>query len=123
MGSWPDVRGILFGYDIDRRQIILADRGQGILKTLKRVKSDLANDRDALFVAFTEKISGRAPESRGNGLKHVKKLITKVINLDLIRLYFQSGNTNLTLTKNGDQDLNILISSQPFRGCLALINF
>ncbi len=51
--------------------IIIADRGRGIMETLKKVKPGLANDMDALTVVFTERISGRAPEARGNGLKFV----------------------------------------------------
>jgi len=77
IGNWRDVPGVFFGYDLseDTFVIVIADRGQGILKTLKRAKPELANDQDALVVAFTERISGRVPESRGNGLKFVRENI------------------------------------------------
>ncbi len=65
LGLWPDTPGVFFGYDLNKKQIVLADRGVGVLKTLKRVRPGLARDADALEVAFTEVISGRAPERQG----------------------------------------------------------
>ena len=122
IGSWLDICGIFFAYDINKRQIALADRGQGILTTLKRVRPNLENDEQALRVAFTEKISGRSPESRGNGLKFVRKIITgKQTGLD-IKLYFQTGNAALNLV-SGNSDLDILKQGDYMQGCLALINF
>src|SRR3989338_8024669 len=35
LGNWPDINGIFFGYNINAGKIILADRGQGVLTTLK----------------------------------------------------------------------------------------
>ena len=31
IGKWPDTPGIFFGYDLEKRVIVLADRGLGIL--------------------------------------------------------------------------------------------
>lgn len=118
LGNWPDTPGIFFAYDIHKKVIILADRGLGVLTTLKRVKPELNSDTKALEVAFTEILSGRAPESRGNGLKFVRRIIAK----NPIGLLFQSGDAELTLTKNSGM-LDIKYSSDPFRGCLALITF
>ncbi len=117
-GNWPDIMGIFFAYDFKKRKIVLADRGQGILKTLKKVKPELNNHLDAIETAFTEIISGRSPESRGNGLKYVKKT---VINNE-IKLFFQTGDAKLEI-KKGDIDLNIKKSSVKLCGCLALIQF
>lgn len=118
LGNWPDIPGIFFGVDLLKRQIILADRGQGIFKTLKRVKPELRNDEQALETAFTEVISGRAPEERGNGLKFVKRIVP----LAHIDLFFQTGTAALNLT---DKNFAIVIRSEKinFRGCLAIINF
>src|SRR3989338_7040005 len=102
LGNWPDTPGIFFAYDIQKRNIILADRGLGILATLRRVKTELGTDETALEVAFTEILSGRAPESRGNGLKFVRKIFAE----NPISLLFQSGDAELTLTKDS-ADLNI----------------
>jgi len=122
LGSWPDIRGIFFSYDLNKKQIVLADRGQGILTTLKRVRPTLMNDSEALLMAFTEKISGRAPENRGNGLKYVKKVLVDIKKDILLKLYFQSGNA-FTILDNKTVDLKIEQANTSFRGCLALINF
>lgn len=118
LGNWPDTPGIFFGYDLNKRQVVLADRGQGILQTLKRVRPELIDDKEALKVAFTEIVSGRAPEERGNGLKFVKQVVTK----SLLGLSFQSGNAELELKKD-NPDLNIKNAGNYFRGCMAFITF
>ena len=118
LGNWPNIPGIFFGYDLHKKRIALADRGLGVLATLKRVKPELGTDEQALRVAFTEILSGRAPENRGNGLKFVRQ----VVNDNPINLIFQSGNAELEIIKNKG-DLAIRRSSFNFRGCLALITF
>jgi excisionase family DNA binding protein len=118
LGQWPDTPGVFLGYDINKRVIVLADRGLGILATLKRVRSELEADRVALEVAFTEVVSGRAPESRGNGLKFVRKIVAE----NPIGLLFQTGNAELILTKDSSV-MDLRIASESFRGCLALITF
>jgi hypothetical protein len=122
LGSWPDIRGIFFAYDLNKKQIVLADRGQGILTTLKRVRPDLTNDSEALLMAFTEKISGRAPENRGNGLKYVKKVLIDIKKDISLKLYFQSGNA-FTILDDKTTNLKIEQTDISLRGCLALINF
>ncbi|MBN2197695.1 helix-turn-helix domain-containing protein [Candidatus Wolfebacteria bacterium] len=118
LGQWPDIPGIFFGYDLSKKQIILADKGVGVLETLKIVKPELKNHKDALVTAFTEIISGRRPEARGNGLKYVKSVISQ----NPINLIFQTGDAKLTL-KSGDADLNIEITKENISGCLALITY
>ncbi len=118
LGNWPDVAGVFFGYDINKGTIVLADRGLGILKTLRRVKPSLANHQDALLVAFTEMISGRAPENRGNGLKFVRKIISE----SPIDLFFQSGDAELKM-KGNNPKLDIGKSKTNIIGCFAIINF
>lgn len=118
LGQWPDVSGIFFGYDLNKKQIVLADRGLGVLKTLKRVKPELKNHKQALEVAFTEIISGRAPEERGNDLKYVRKVVSE----NPINLIFQSGDAELKMI-GGSQNLNITNTLDNFRGCLVLISF
>ncbi len=122
IGNWPDIRGIFFAYDLNKKELVLADRGRGVLETLKNAKPELANDKDALFTAFTEKISGRTPEKRGNGLKYVRKVITSMGSSIKLKLYFQSGQATLRL-KHGDSELNIDKAEETLRGCLALITF
>ena len=118
LGNWPDIPGIFFSYNIKKGKIILADRGQGVLTTLRKVKPELKNHQDALYTAFTEIISGRAPEYRGNGLKFVKNV---VINNE-IKLLFQTGNARLKIKKD-DTEIRIKKTITNFRGCLTLIRF
>lgn len=118
IGQWPDVHGIFFGYNLDKKQIVLADRGLGILETLKRVKPDLKDHGQALQVAFTEIISGRKPEARGNGLKYVRSVISK----NPINLIFQTGDAKLKLNEN-NADIEMGSASENIRGCLALITY
>lgn len=118
LGQWPDTPGIFFGYDLNKKQIVLADRGVGILKTLKRVRPELKDPEQALKVAFTEIISGRKPEARGNGLKYVRSVISK----NPISLIFQTGDAKLILN-GGSADLDIKKVEENVRGCLALISY
>lgn len=118
LGNWPDVPGTLFSYDMLKKEIILADRGQGIMKTLSRVRPELLSDAQALHLAFSEVVSGRAPEIRGNGLKYVRRAITG----NEIHLFFQTGNAILKLKKNSEV-LNIKESNKYARGCLVKINY
>lgn len=78
LGQWRDLPGILFLHGAIEKgyEVVLADRGQGVLNSLRRVRPELKNDAEALRVAFTEQISGRAPEKRGNGLKFVSEAVT-----------------------------------------------
>ena len=118
LGNWPDVTGIYFSYDMRNRNIVLADRGLGILATLKRVRPELTKASDALKVAFTETVSGRQPEARGNGLKFVRSVITA----NPFTLRFQTGDANLCL-KEDDRDIVISHSEEYIRGCIAVIGF
>lgn len=118
LGQWPDTPGIFFGYDLTKKQIVLADRGLGILQTLKRVRPELKNHEEALKVAFTEIISGRKPEARGNGLKYVRNVVSK----NPINLVFQTGDAKLILNGNS-ADLSIEKVKENVRGCIALITY
>ena len=117
-GNWQDVPGVFFAYDTAKRVIVLADRGQGIRKTLSRVRPTIETDVEALKVAFTEIVSGRAPEKRGNGLKVVRRIVES----DPIGLYFRSG---LALAKTPRQAAPVKISmeSENIRGAYAVITF
>jgi hypothetical protein len=116
VGKWRDLPGIFFGFETSaKNNIVLADRGQGILHSLKRVKPELENDLDALHTAFTEKISGRAPENRGNGLKYVKE---NIFNNNM-HLDFYSGNGLIEL----NQEIKLSKNDQNYQGCLAILTF
>src|SRR3989338_7323625 len=118
LGKWPDIPGVFFGYDVTKRQVVLADRGLGILSTLSRVRPDLKTHIDALRVAFTEVVSGRAPEDRGNGLKFVRRVIAE----NSVSLFFRSGDAELRLKKDNNE-LFITRSQSITRGCFAIIEY
>jgi hypothetical protein len=118
IGNWSKVVGIFFSYNIEKREIFLIDKGQGIFSSLKKVIPNLSDDFIALEKAFTQAISSRYPESRGNGLKFVKDV---VIN-NKINLYFQSGKAYLILD-NKNKEVKIKKAKKYFKGCLAKINF
>lgn len=115
LGNWPNIMGIFFAYEINNKkiEIILADRGQGILKTLKKVKPELKNNLEALQIAFTKKISGRAPEKRGNGLKFAKESIKNI----KAHLNFISGNAQIEL----NNQIKIKQLDKNINGCLAVL--
>lgn len=118
LGNWPDIMGAFFSYDLGKCLIVLADRGVGILATLRRIRPDLSNHEEALRVAFTEFVTGRAPEHRGNGLKYVMKAITQA----KASFIFQSGDAILEVKKN-KTDFVIKKADDPIRGCLFLLEF
>jgi len=118
LGNWPDISGVFFAFDINKKQIALADRGLGILRTLKRVKPSIENDEDALHTAFTETLSGRAPEARGNGLKFVREVITN----NPLKLDFYSGSANVVIAEN-DKKIKCNKTNTYYSGCLALFTF
>lgn len=116
LGKWPDITGVFFGYEAesDKLKIVLADKGQGVLKTLRQIKPELKNDAEALKVAFTEKISGRAPENRGNGLKFVKENVKN----KKMHLTFISGNAQAEL----NEKMEIKEKKETIKGCLAILS-
>ena len=117
-GNWPDVPGIFFDYNTDKRTIILADRGVGIRATLLRVRPLLKDDIEALTVAFKERVSGRAPEHRGNGLKFVHDVAMKYP----VGVSLQSGTAVVEIAKNKGQ-FKVWLAERNIRGTLAKITY
>lgn len=115
LGSWKDEKGIYFTYNLPEKFILIADRGQGLLSTLKHVRPELKTEQEAIQLAFTEKISGRFPEKRGKGLK----LVRQVVQEKNWKLYFYSGNGMLILNK----ELLRGKECQNFKGVLAVLKF
>lgn len=118
LGKWPDTIGIFFGYDLDKHIIVLADRGLGILETLRQVRPSLASHVEAVKVAFTEFISGRSPEKRGNGLKLVREVVLE----RPIDLFFTSGDAEVRM-RGHDKIFQVTRGQNIVQGCLAKIEF
>lgn len=94
IGKWPDVPGCWFETmpDSNRFTAVIADRGQGVRSSLERVRPGI-DDVEALRIAFTEHVTGRAPEKRGNGLKFVMNALKE---FDTVAFTFHSGDAKLT---------------------------
>lgn len=77
LGSWRDVPGCWFEIQASGRRlwVCIADRGQGVFRTLIRADRTIRDEQEALVAAFEKTLSGRAPERRGNGLKFVRNII------------------------------------------------
>ena len=118
LGKWPDTAGIFFGYDLEKRIIVLADRGLGVLETLRQVRPELPSHVAAVGVAFTEFVSGRAPEKRGNGLKLVREVVTE----QPIDLFYTSGDAEVRM-QGADKTFRVTRGQYIVRGCLAKIEF
>lgn len=116
LGNWQDVPGVYFRLEVITREIVLADRGQGIYATIKRVKPSVRDETEAVRVAFTEIISGRAPEQRGNGLKFVKKVVEE----NNLRLELYTGGVKAEITISG---ITIQKSDLNIPGTLAYLQF
>ncbi|MBI2027593.1 MAG: hypothetical protein HYS98_07325 [Deltaproteobacteria bacterium] len=123
IGKWEDIPGCWFDYELEQNKIkiVIADRGQGIFSSLKRVVPELKNDQEALEMAFQKRISGRSPEQRGNGLKFVRNIING--NKDRALLYYSGGGKILLggLMENISEYLDFNQKSQ--RGTCALLTW
>lgn len=116
IGNWRDIPGVFFGADISEKPLfVIADRGQGIRTTLARVRPDFTTDAQALKAAFTERISGRAPERRGNGLKFVRHVLLS----DGLDLWFCSGTANYQVIAKKETWSEV---EQSFPGCCAILS-
>lgn len=98
-----------------KNTVILADFGRGIRNSLEKVYN-AKDDTDAVKIAFTEQISGRAPEQRGNGLKFVLENVKK----KKWSLYFQSGTGCCIIT---NENVIFKSSNTDIIGCLAILVF
>jgi hypothetical protein len=107
LGQWHDVPGCWFESQVTGRylSICIADRGQGIFKSLIRVHPEIADEQAAIKAAFETIISGRAPEQRGNGLKYVKRNLSNTPGSGIACI---SGNARINYGEQGEKCLNLL---------------
>ena len=109
-------KGVYFNAKYLQKYTILADYGKGVRQSLLFVLPSIVSDLEAVEIAFTKRISGRAPEQRGNGLKFVSETIQQ----NDWHLYFQSGFGSCSIDKNEIQFFERTFS---VIGCLAMIYF
>jgi len=115
-GNWPDIPGVYCEINLKEKIICLADRGNGVFYTIGRVRPEINDDVGALRVAFTEIVSGRPKENRGNGLKFVRRVIGEC----KLKLKFYSGNA---LCAIDEAKIEFKLSDTKVRGTIAIINF
>lgn len=110
LGHWDKTPGCVVGFQIDQAtktlQLAIGDRGQGVISSLQSTVGLKISPQDVLFKAFNERISGRAPEKRGNGLKFVLKHINEKNNYLLCLTQGQQINC-------GNSKINININELP----------
>lgn len=118
LGQWPDMPGcfLAHGRHNGAHVIAIADRGQGVLRTLQRAFCDITTHDAALRAAFTRRISGRAPERRGNGLKFVRRTLLE----DGMDLLFVSGSAAYAIVDRAEAWSE---AKTPVPGCLAIVSF
>lgn len=117
LGKWQDDSGMVFYKGIDH--CLIVDRGQGIRGSLQEAGVRLESDEEYIQTAFTQVISGRAPEKRGNGLKLVAAIVER-LNLSL---YLRSGKGKITLGPLSFDGLDRLLEKQPNPGVFSLLNW
>lgn len=107
LGQWRDVPGCWFESQVTGKflWISIADRGQGVLRSLSRVHPEFTDDQTALEAAFERIISGRSPEQRGNGLKFVKNSLSNTPGGGLACI---SGAGRVHYGEQGDKCLSLL---------------
>ncbi|MGN0740824.1 MAG: hypothetical protein ACI4LX_11705 [Treponema sp.] len=109
------VRGTYFNTELYDNIVVLADFGRGIKASLSRV-FDARSHQEAVEIAFTKQLSGRAPEQRGNGLKFVADSVKN----KKWSLYFQSGD-GCCIIENSS--ISFCTINFVFQGCLAILHF
>lgn len=122
LGKWRDVVGCWYQCEVEQNQawFLLADRGQGILASLKNVVPDLKTDQEALYLAFEKKISGRHPERRGNGLKFVRGVINSNPSRGLLCV---SGKGKIHFGGRSQNVLDMIKYDKLGQGTLTIINW
>jgi hypothetical protein len=77
LGHWQDQPGCYFAFALVEPTLLvwIADRGRGVLASLRSVVPGLADHQEALSIAFERVVSGRHPERRGNGLRFVRSVV------------------------------------------------
>ncbi len=123
LGTWRDIPGCWFEMSSDGEGVraLVADRGQGVFSSLLLVRPDIADDLQAVRIAFRGGTTGRAPEHRGNGLRYV----WRTLNEDFIGATFRycSGVAELSVVAGSDANLDqsVLPAQTPVPGVYAEI--
>lgn len=91
LGHWQDMPGLCFY--TEQGFVLLFDCGRGIEASLAGAGFVFENENSYLTAALTQRITGRAPERRGNGLK-VSLEAVKVLDVGFCIRSGQSSYAN-----------------------------
>lgn len=113
LGAWRDVSGCWFSFSGSKNGItvIVADRGQGILKSLQQADSSINSEEQALNIALTKQLSGRKPERRGRGLKFIVTALDNQLANSSFELF--SGHARFSAKFPLNQEIINYINSDP----------
>jgi len=113
LGYWKDTPGCCLSWSKENNRLTfcIADRGRGIVETLRNVAGPEKSNQDILNLAFETVITGRAPENRGNGLKYVCRSIAKY-SLNSIKCF--SNDVIYEVNKSTDPVIKTLPQLQSF---------
>jgi len=117
IGHWHDLPGCYVSWSADKNYIRfgVADRGRGIINSLKPVLENNVDENTIMSTAFEKVVSGRSPEQRGNGLKFIR---AQILSSSKHSLFCISANKSYKLGIPDDFDL-----SQQNYGTFTLINW
>lgn len=105
----------MVGFQITSQDIVvyIADRGQGIIETLSKALPQPNKPSEILRKAFEERVTGRAPEKRGNGLKfvnlHIQKNQNSLVCYTQNEIYFINEEFIKILPSNLPKEFGTLI--------------
>lgn len=116
LGRWQDRPGLCFFY-VPGLALIF-DNGQGIYASLSLAGYKFESEKAFLNAALTERITGRKPESRGNGLK----LVMKYVNELQIEFATQTGDA-MYCTQGFDSGTLKLLALSHNLGVISIIDF
>lgn len=115
LGHWTDETGCYFVKIVNDgiATVVISDRGQGLFRSLKRVVPDLATPQQAIDIAFHRRITGRAPERRGNGLKLVRETVNAIEGRGL---FYQTNGSTHVFGSRGTEAAALLAPILPTKG-------
>lgn len=117
LGHWQNSPGLCFY--TEQGVILLYDQGRGIEKSLSAGGHKFASSAEYLSAALTQRITGRAPERRGNGLKVSLRMVEEL----KIDFYIRSKEDFYCTTLNFNKNLIHGLGKCNNTGVLVLIDF
>lgn len=115
LGHWQNSPGLCFYFK--QEYILLYDQGRGIEESLSSAGHSFSSSAQYLDAALTQRITGRAPERRGNGLK----VSLNMVNALKIDFYIRSKQDSYQ-TSHFNKDLSFGLEKCNNPGVLVLID-